>query len=166
MGGVARPNAPLPHSEQRRLGPVQCADGVLVIAATSAPWLLDPAFHRPGRFDRKVYFSLPDESERIDIIRVLRNRIPVADLDSKVVASHTAGFTGAELTSIFEAAAERAIAASIQFGCFQPLTTARILDEAKRLRPGANQWMGIAREELGKARLANCFVELFENKQD
>ena len=146
-------------------GVAKCADGVLVIAATSAPWLLDPAFHRAGRFDRKVYVATPDESERIDIIRVLRNRIPVTDLDAQKIASATPGFSGAELTGIFENAAERAIAASIKIGCYQPVTTVLILDEAKRMRPGATQWTAMAREELERARVADCFHGLFERSK-
>ena len=138
-------------------------DGVLVIAATSAPWLLDPAFHRAGRFDSKIFISTPDEADRIDIIRVLRNRIPVSDLDAQAVAAATAGFSGAELTAVFENAAERAIAASLKVGCFQPLTTALLIDEAKSYQPGAAAWMSIAREEAEKARMADSFRGLYES---
>lgn len=144
----------------------RCADGVLVIAATSAPWLLDPAFHRAGRFDRRVCVGPPDESERVDIVRVLRNRIPVTDLDAQRVAAATAGFSGAELTAIFENAAERAISASIKVGCFQPLTTSLILEEAARIRPGGDQWMELARREVDKARVSDSFRPLFERPGD
>ncbi len=139
-----------------------CADGVLVIAATSAPWLLDPAFHRAGRFDRRVCVGTPDEPERLDIIRVLRNRIPVTDLDAQAIASATRGFSGAELTAIFENAAERAISASIEIGYFQPLTTGLILSEASRMRPASGQWMELARSEVEQARVSESFRPLFE----
>ena len=137
-------------------------DGVLVIAATSAPWLLDPAFHRAGRFDRKVLVSTPNESDRLDIVRVLRNRIPVTDLDAQQIAAATAGFSGAELTSVFENAAERAIAASLKVGCYQPLTTMLILEEAERMRPAAAQWISMAREQLELTRGGDCFPALFD----
>jgi transitional endoplasmic reticulum ATPase len=140
----------------------KCAEGVLVVAATSAPWLLDPAFHRAGRFGRKVCVSTPDELERADIIRVLRNRIPVTDLDSHKIAAATDGFSGAELTTIFEHAAERAIAGSIKIGCYQALTTKLILDEAERLMPVAQGWKIMAQEELERAHVASAFRELFD----
>ena len=140
----------------------QTTDGVLVIAATSAPWLLDPSFHRAGRFDRKVYVATPNEAERVDIIRVLRNRIPVTDLDAKKIAAATPSFSGAELTAVFENAAERAIAASIKVGCYQPLTTALILEEVRLLAPGAPQWLAMARDEVERARVADCFRGIFD----
>ena len=140
----------------------KCGDGVLVVAATSAPWLLDPAFHRAGRFGAKVCIAAPDELERADIIRVLRNRIPVTDLDAARIAAATEGFSGAELTSIFERAAVCAIASSIKVGSYQELTTELILKEAKRLKPVSTSWTAMAKEELRNAKVADGFPDLFE----
>ncbi|MGI9240207.1 MAG: AAA family ATPase [Verrucomicrobiales bacterium] len=144
----------------------KCADGVLVIAATSAPWLLDPALHRAGRFDRRICVGPPCESDRVDIIRVLRNRIPVTDLDAEAIAAATPGFSGAELSAVFENAAERAIAASIKVGCFQPLTTGLILSEVARMRPSGEQWMELARNEVEKARVSESFRPLFDRQDE
>jgi len=146
----------------KELDDVSNSDGVLVIAATSAPWLLDPAFLRPGRFDQKVLVSLPDSAERVDIVRVLRNRIPVVDLDAQQVADETAGYSGADLTAIFENAAERAISASIKIGTYQPLTTELIIEESKRMLPGAESWMEMARSNLESAKVSGSFRALFD----
>jgi transitional endoplasmic reticulum ATPase len=162
-GGVDHPRSSVVNQLLKELDEVsKFADGVLVVAATSAPWLLDPAFHRAGRFGRRVCVAVPDELERADIVRVLRNRIPVTDLDAQKIAAATPGYTGAELTAIFENAAERAIAGSIKIGCYQALTTQLILEEAKCMQPGAEQWMKMARQEVENARVADCFKELFD----
>ena len=137
-------------------------DSVLVVAATSAPWLLDRAFLRAGRFDRKVCVEAPGERDRVDIIRVLRNRIPVSDLDAEKIAALTEGFSGAELTAIFESAAERAVGASLKAGMYEPLTTDLVIKESQALEPAASSWLSQAKEELKKQQMEKLFRDLFE----
>ncbi len=80
--------------------------GVIVIAATNRPDVLDPALLRPGRFDRKVVVPLPDIRGREQIIRVHMRKVPIApDVDPMVLARGTPGFAGADLANLVNEAA-------------------------------------------------------------
>ena len=81
-------------------------EGVIVIAATNRPDVLDPALLRPGRFDRQVTVPLPDVRGRDQIIRVHMRKVPISDdVKPKVLARGTPGFSGAELANLVNEAA-------------------------------------------------------------
>ncbi|HYE25317.1 MAG TPA: ATP-dependent zinc metalloprotease FtsH [Clostridia bacterium] len=81
-------------------------EGVILIAATNRPDVLDPALLRPGRFDRRVVVSLPDIRGREEILRVHTRKIPLADdVDTSVLARGTPGFSGADLANMVNEAA-------------------------------------------------------------
>ncbi len=81
-------------------------EGVILIAATNRPDVLDPALLRPGRFDRQVVVPRPDVKGREEILRVHARRIPLApDVDLKVLARGTPGFSGADLANLVNEAA-------------------------------------------------------------
>ncbi len=76
-------------------------EGVILIAATNRPDVLDPALLRPGRFDRQVVVSNPDVNGRERILRVHMRKVPLgADVDPKVIARGTPGFSGADLANL------------------------------------------------------------------
>ncbi len=84
----------------------QGSEGVIVVAATNRPDVLDPALLRPGRFDRQVVVGLPDVKGREQILRVHSRKVPVADnVDVAVIARGTPGFSGADLANIVNEAA-------------------------------------------------------------
>ncbi len=81
-------------------------DGIIVIAATNRPDILDPALLRPGRFDRQITVNAPDVKEREAILRVHVRKKPLeAAVDLEVIAKKTAGFTGADLANLMNEAA-------------------------------------------------------------
>ncbi len=81
-------------------------DGVIVIAATNRPDVLDPALLRPGRFDRQVVVGLPDIRGREQILKVHMRKLPVGDdVDAAVIARGTPGFSGADLANLANEAA-------------------------------------------------------------
>ncbi len=81
-------------------------EGVILIAATNRPDVLDPALLRPGRFDRQVVVARPDVKGREEILRVHSRRIPLApEVDLKVLARGTPGFSGADLANLVNEAA-------------------------------------------------------------
>ena len=81
-------------------------EGVIVIAATNRPDILDPALTRPGRFDRQVVVNYPDVKGREEILKVHAKNKPIApDVDLKVIAQSTSGFTGADLENLLNEAA-------------------------------------------------------------
>ena len=81
-------------------------EGIIVVAATNRPDILDPALLRPGRFDRQVVVPAPDVKGRESILQVHTRRIPLApDVDLSVLARSTPGFTGADLENLVNEAA-------------------------------------------------------------
>ncbi len=81
-------------------------EGVIIIAATNRPDVLDPALLRPGRFDRQVTVSLPDVKGREEILRVHSKKVKLADdVDLSVIARGTPGYSGAELANVMNEAA-------------------------------------------------------------
>lgn len=81
-------------------------EGIIIIAATNRPDILDPALMRPGRFDRQVVVGYPDVKGREAILKVHSRKKPLApDVDLSVIAKSTAGFTGADLENLLNEAA-------------------------------------------------------------
>ncbi|MBX4180791.1 ATP-dependent zinc metalloprotease FtsH [Sodalis sp. CWE] len=81
-------------------------EGIIVIAATNRPDVLDPALLRPGRFDRQVVVGLPDVRGREQILKVHMKHVPLAsDIDPSVIARGTPGFSGADLANLINEAA-------------------------------------------------------------
>ncbi|MDY0232225.1 MAG: ATP-dependent zinc metalloprotease FtsH, partial [Candidatus Saccharicenans sp.] len=81
-------------------------EGIIVIAATNRPDILDTALLRPGRFDRRIVVPMPDVRGREEILKVHTRKIPLAeDVDLKVIARSTPGFSGADLANLINEAA-------------------------------------------------------------
>ncbi|PSN18032.1 cell division protein FtsH [filamentous cyanobacterium CCP5] len=84
--------------------------GVIILAATNRPEVLDPALRRPGRFDRQVVLDHPDKSGREAILRVHGSKVQLAtDVDLSVIAARTPGFAGADLANLINEAALLAV---------------------------------------------------------
>ena len=85
-------------------------EGIIIIAATNRPDVLDPALLRPGRFDRQVTVSLPDSKERKAILEVhARNKILAKDVNLQNIAERTPGFSGADIENLLNEAALLAV---------------------------------------------------------
>ncbi len=89
---------------------IQDNNGVVIIAATNRPDVLDPALLRPGRFDRQITVSLPDRKGRKEILQVhARNKVLEKDIDLDALAKRTPGFSGADLENVLNEAAILAV---------------------------------------------------------
>src|SRR5574344_1271793 len=85
-------------------------EGIIIIAATNRPDVLDPALLRPGRFDRQVTVSLPDQKERVEILKVhARNKTFNKDVNLENLSKRTPGFSGADLENLLNEAALLAV---------------------------------------------------------
>ena len=81
-------------------------EGIIILAATNRPDILDPALLRPGRFDREITVGFPDVKGREEILKVHTRNKPLSDeVDLKVIARSTPGFTGADLENVVNEAA-------------------------------------------------------------
>ncbi len=84
----------------------ESTDGVIIIAATNRPDVLDPAILRPGRFDRRIVVPRPDLNGRAGILQVHTRKVPLAsDVDLEIIARGTPGFSGADLENLVNEAA-------------------------------------------------------------
>ncbi|MEW9532687.1 AAA family ATPase [Microbispora sp. NPDC049125] len=121
-------------------------EGVLVLAATNAPWYIDVAFRRPGRFDQMVFVPPPDLAARAAILSILCRGKPLAGVDYAKVARATEGYAGADLKGLVDRAVEAKLGESIRAGRPLPLSTQDLLAAARTVRPTAvREWLGTAR---------------------
>lgn len=120
-------------------------DGLLVLAATNAPWHLDPAFRRPGRFDRVLFVPPPDLAARAAILEILCRGKPADRLDFDKVARKTDGFSGADLKAVVDLAIERKLTEALRTGRPVPISTDDLLKATKDVRPSTREWFATAR---------------------
>ncbi|HEY7331164.1 MAG TPA: AAA family ATPase [Gemmataceae bacterium] len=120
-------------------------EGVLILAATNAPWHLDPAFRRPGRFDRILFVPPPDSDARAVILRILCRGKPSQDVDYDKLAKKTDSFSGADLKAVVDVAVEQKLREAMKEGRPKPLTTRDLLSAASGIRPSTKEWFATAR---------------------
>ena len=113
-------------------------EGIIIMAATNRPDVLDPALLRPGRFDRQVTVSLPDANEREQILKVhARNKILDKDVNLKNLSARTPGFSGADLENLLNEAALLAVRrekSAISMGEIDEATDRVLMGPAKTSR--------------------------------
>jgi SpoVK/Ycf46/Vps4 family AAA+-type ATPase len=134
--------------------------GVYVLGATNAPWDVDPALRRPGRFDRVIFVGLPDSEARTEIARFHLRERPVAGIDLKSIAARTDGFTGADLAHICDTATQLAMADSARSGQVRPISMDDIDAAMDQVRPSAGQWFDIARNVVEFGNRDGTYDEL------
>lgn len=120
-------------------------DGVLILAATNAPWHLDSAFRRPGRFDRILFVPPPDPPARAAVLRVMCQGKPIGTIDFEQVAKKAVEFSGADLKAVIDLAVEDKLRDAMRSGVPQPLSTADLVGAATRVRPSTKEWFATAR---------------------
>lgn len=120
-------------------------EGVLILAATNAPWHLDSAFRRPGRFDRIIFVPPPDNKARADILRLTLKGKPVEDIDYELLAKKTEKFSGADLFAVVDQAVEAKLAQAMKEGIPKPLTTKDLETSARNVKASTAEWFATAR---------------------
>jgi AAA+ superfamily predicted ATPase len=116
-------------------------DGLLVLAATNAPWDVDEAMLRPGRFDRVIFVPPPDEPARADILSVLLKAVPSADLDLKALAGQTPMFSGADLRALVERSVDRVIDEALSTGGEPPVSMTHLTEALSQVKPSTLDWL-------------------------
>jgi transitional endoplasmic reticulum ATPase len=120
-------------------------EGILFLAATNAPWHLDSAFRRPGRFDRMIFIPPPDESARCEILRLHCKGKPVADIDYSGIVHQAKGFSGADLAAVVDIAVESKLKEAMLTGIPQPLTTMDLVSAISHVKCSTTEWLSTAR---------------------
>lgn len=137
-------------------------DEVLVLGATNAPWHLDSAFLRPGRFDRLIFVPPPDEQARAEIIEVIADGKPVQNLDVAALAKRTKGFSGADIKAVFDRAIEGALEKAMETGEIIPVTNKELNKARKQVKPSTTKWFESAKNYALYANQSGLYDEVLE----
>ncbi|OBH88079.1 26S protease regulatory subunit [Mycobacterium sp. E2989] len=135
-------------------------DGVYVLGATNAPWDVDPALRRPGRFDRMIFVGLPDTEARAGIVRSHLQDRPISGIDLKTIANRTDSFSGADLAYVCEIATQMAMADSMRSGQVRPVLMADIDNALAQIRPSTGPWFDTARNVVEFANNDGTYDDL------
>lgn len=126
-------------------GAIGSNEGILVLGATNAPWQVDSAFRRPGRFDRVLFVPPPDEDARASIIEIMAQGKPVNKLDARALAKRTKDFSGADLKAVFDVATEEKLAVAMRENRVVPISTDDLIRAAKSMQPSTKAWFESAK---------------------
>lgn len=126
-------------------GVEQNNEGVLILAATNAPWHLDPAFRRPGRFDSLVFIPPPDEAGRESILQLQLAGKPCEPIQFSALIPRTEGFSGADLKSLVDVAVQGKLREAAKTGKISPLRTQDLVNALATVRPSTRQWFTSAK---------------------
>ncbi len=143
-------------------GAEESNEGILILAATNAPWHLDNAFRRPGRFDRILFVPPPDTQARMDILAIHLKNKPVEDLNIEKVAKATDKFSGADLEAVVDVAVESALEMAMKQGKPLPLTTKMLVKSAKKMRASTQEWFSTARNHAVYANESGLYDEILD----
>ncbi len=135
-------------------------EGLLILAATNAPWHVDAAFRRPGRFDQVIFVPPPDQSARAAILRLHLVGKPATEVDHDQVAKRTEGFSGADLKAVVDHAVEGKLADALKSGTPLPITTKDLLAAAKARRSTCQEWFASARNHALYANQGGMYDEV------
>jgi SpoVK/Ycf46/Vps4 family AAA+-type ATPase len=137
-------------------------DGLLILGATNAPWHVDGAFRRPGRFDRVLFVPPPDAPAREEILGILLAGKPAADVDRSKVAAKAVEFSGADLKLLVNTAVEAKLQEAIKSGRPTPLTTNDLLNAFKVVKSTTKEWFATARNHALYANQGGTYDDILE----
>src|SRR5687768_13030571 len=137
-------------------------EGVLILAATNAPWHLDAAFRRPGRFDCILFVPPPDAEARAIILRLLCRDKPAQDIDYQQLARKAEHFSGADLKGVVDVAVEQKLREAMRAGALKPLTTRDLAAAAASARPSTKEWFATARNHALYANQGGLYDDVLK----
>lgn len=133
---------------------------LLVMGATNAPWDIDSAFKRPGRFDQRLFVTPPDPAGREAILRIHLADKPVAPLDLAEIARNTEHFSGADLAALVSQAADLALTDILKSGRERPIDNKDINTVLKQIKPSTMEWLAVAKNYVEYANEEGSYDEI------
>lgn len=115
-------------------------DGILVLGATNAPWHLDAAFRRPGRFDRILFIPPPDVEARQSIFKLKLQGKPAGNINFMTLAKQSVDFSGADIESVIDVAIESKLEQSFKTGIPEPIEEKDLKDALKKRNASTKEW--------------------------
>jgi SpoVK/Ycf46/Vps4 family AAA+-type ATPase len=137
-------------------------DGLLILGATNAPWHLDSAFRRPGRFDRILFVPPPDAAARAAVLRLHLKGKPAEDVDYDHVAKKTDGFSGADLKAVVDVTIENKLREAMKSGVPAPIRTKDLVNAAGTLKPTTREWFATARNYALYANQGGAYDDILK----
>ena len=135
-------------------------EGILVIGATNAPWHLDSAFRRPGRFDRMIFVQPPSLESRIEIFRLSLAGKPIGKIDYTAVAKITDSFSGADINACIDVAVEGKLQEAIKGGIPSALEMKDLTNAIKKVKPSTKEWFQTAKNYAVYANDSGIYDEI------
>ena len=137
-------------------------DGILVIGATNAPWHLDPAFRRPGRFDRIIFVPPPDQLSKEKILEIIMNEKPKEKIDYKKIVEHTKYFSGADIKAMVDIAIEEMLKIALKTGVPEPINTNDLIQASKKHHASTREWFNTAKNYALFANESGIYDEILK----
>jgi SpoVK/Ycf46/Vps4 family AAA+-type ATPase len=137
-------------------------ENILIIGATNAPWDVDSAFKRTGRFDRTFFIPPPDEKARVEIFELNLKDLPIQKLDYLELAQKTDGFSGADIKGIVDRVGEIIIEAILESGEELQITQDDLLDVIELTKTTTTEWFSMAKNVVEYANGSGIYDELEE----
>lgn len=137
-------------------------EGILVIGATNTPWHLDSAFRRPGRFDRIIFVPPPDDSSKIEILKLKLVNKPVEKIDYKAVIKHAKEFSGADIDALIDIAIEGKLVQAMETGIPEPIATKDLVAAAKMHKASTIDWFTTAKNYALFANQSGMYNEILK----
>lgn len=137
-------------------------EGILIIGATNTPWSLDPAFRRPGRFDRIIFVPPPDEKSRESILEIKLKGKPQENIDIAQVAKKTKGYSGADINALIDIAVEDILEQAMQSGTPKPITTKDLLNAIKKHKASTVEWFTTAKNYAMFANQSGLYDDILK----
>lgn len=134
--------------------------GLLVMGATNAPWDIDSAFKRPGRFDQCLFVPPPDLAARESILHIHLADKPVVPLDLAQIARNTEHFSGADLAALVSQAADIALTDILRTGNERPIDSKDIAAVLKQIKPSTLEWLAVAKNYVEYANEEGSYDEI------
>ncbi|MCG3134468.1 MAG: ATP-dependent zinc metalloprotease FtsH [Planctomycetes bacterium] len=137
-------------------------EGVLVLAATNAPWHVDSAFRRPGRFDRVVFVAPPDAPAREEILRAQLAGKPQEEVQLGSIAAKTQGWSGADLKGLVDRAVEGKLREALRTGRPSPIRTMDLEKAAAGGGATTREWFATAKNYALHANQAGIYDDILK----
>lgn len=137
-------------------------EGLLIIGATNVPWHLDPAFRRPGRFDRIIFVPPPDLESREAILKLKLEGKPTKDIDYHKIAKTIKDFSGADINAVIDIAIEGLLEKAMETNIPEPITTKDLLEAAKKHKASTTDWFVTAKNYAMFANQAGLYDDILK----
>lgn len=137
-------------------------DGLLFLAATNAPWHLDSAFRRPGRFDKIIFVPPPDKEARQEILKIALENKPCESIDYGKVAAKMQHFSGADISAVVDQTIEEKLKEAVKTGLPKPITTKDLIRTTKLVRPSTSEWFSAARNHALYSNESGAYDPILE----